>query len=118
MAAKKKTHPATRSPRDLIPLEVAGVSYMVRPPKGYVGMVIASKFQAVGSQTGEEFDSREFMDTIDMLIDTIFVKTDAKKIRARLMDADDSLDISDLSEAFPKVVEAASGNPTTSASDS
>lgn len=113
MAAKKTTHPATRSTKELIAYELVGVNYMVRPPKGYVGMVIASRFQTSSEGAGEDFDAKEFMETIDMLIDTLFVKADAKKIRTRLLDPEDQLDISDLSEAFPKIVAAASGNPTT-----
>ena len=111
MAAKKTQHPATRSTKELIPLELSGVSYMVRPPKGYVGMLIVSRFQEFG-KGGDEFDAAGFMETFDMLIDAVFTKADAKKIRARLIDGDDALDISDLSEAFPQLVAEASGNPT------
>lgn len=109
--AKKDAHPATRSTRELIPAHLAGTDYMVRPPKGYVGILIASKFQNQGQ--GDDFDAEEFMESVDLVIKTLFTKSDAKKVRERLLDPDDELDVSDILEEFPRIVERASGNPTT-----
>lgn len=108
--AKKTAHPATQSTRELIPATIGGEDYMVRPPKGYAGILISARFQDQGKP--EDFDAVEFMESLDLVIKTIFTKADAKKIRARLEDADDALDVQDILEEFPKIVERASGNPT------
>lgn len=109
--ATKKAHPATKSTRELIPAEIGGENYMVRPIKGYAGILLASKFQ--GETKPEDFDAAEFIENTDLLIKTIFTKSDAAKIRERLIDPDDDLDITEIMEQFGKLVEQSSGNPTT-----
>ena len=91
--------------------KVGGVDYMVRPIKGYAGILLASKFQ--GESKPEDFDASEFIENTNLLISTIFTKSDAAKIHARLLDAEDDLDITEIMEKFGELVEQSSGTPTT-----
>ena len=113
MAKKKNAHPATKNPRELTSTEILGEDYMVRPIKGYTGIMLAAKFQDYGNRdAADEFDAKEFLGSIDTMIDTIFPKSDAKRIRARLLDPEDELDMEQIMETFTQLAEKASGNPT------
>lgn len=134
--AKKNTH-VPQSTRELYPIELRGVTYMMRAVKGYAGIVLAKEltsFGDVAKNTGAaakkatssaksakgkpavvEVDSSSFvgmLDSIDKLIDSMFTKGDRTKVRARLLDADDDLDVEDLMDAFTELTEKSTGNPT------
>lgn len=105
MAKNKSAAPPTT--RELIAETVGGQDYMVRPVKGYVGIILADSLQKA------ETDMPEFRKGIETLIDAIFTKNDAKKIRARLLNPDDDLDLPEVMECFTRLVAKTTGNPTT-----
>lgn len=113
MATKKKTtDPVPETSRELYPVTVGGEEYMVRQPKGYLGILIAERFQDLDGKEGDDFDASEFLESIHLLVRTIFTKADAAKVRERLADPDDVLDMSDLMDAFGELSEKVSKNPT------
>lgn len=109
MAKKSETKDPT-GPKELKATELLGESYMVRPIKGYVGILIAGKLSKMGDK---DTSPVEMLETVDMLIDAVFAKPDAKKIRKRLADPDDAADLGDVIEKFGELVGEATGNPTT-----
>lgn len=112
MATKKSAAP--KSTRELIHLELGGANYMVRPLKGYAGMIISRDIQAASdTSNGGEVDAEAMLNSFEALIDAVFVKSDRPKVRKRLMDGDDDLDLTDIMNALPKLMETQTENPTT-----
>lgn len=111
----EKTVPA--STRELVPAEVGGQKYLVRPPKGYIALRLGAAFSKLEKQKEGNYNLAEQVEMIESIIDHLFVKSDAKKIRARLLDPMDDLDTPDLINAYVAVQADVTKNPTTSAAD-
>lgn len=111
--SSKPKDPVPTSSRELYPIIVGGVDYMLREPKGYAGIVIASRFQSIEAAGEDEFDAAFMEESIDLLVNAMFTKADRAKVKARMMDADDDLDMTDLMEAFSTLSEKSTANPTT-----
>lgn len=82
-------------------------SYTVRPIKTTLGIAMAQRFQNVGK------DLDKLNSGVDSVITTIFGKTDALKIKKRLEDPADDLDIPHIVDLMKALVERSTGNPTT-----
>lgn len=115
--SKKTEKPVPTSARELVPAEVGGQKYMVRPPKGYIALKLGAAFAKLEKQKQGNYDLAGQVEMIETIIDHLFVKSDAKKIRARLLDPTDDLDAPDLINAYVAVQAEVTKNPTTSAAD-
>ena len=99
------------SPSKTLSVELVGIEYMVKPPKMAVLAVVASAASAKGS------GGQQTIKHIENLIKIMF-KNSAEKVLARLADPDDELDYQDIMNTAEKVIEANTGNPTSSPQDS
>lgn len=93
---------------------LVGVSYKVRPIKGSLGMSLSTQLKA----SEKSKDPAEINKMIDKVIDMMFAKADRPKVKKRLSDADDDLDYTHVLKLMTALMERATGNPTTSSSDS
>lgn len=98
----------TAEPPKPISVTLLGVDYKVRPLKGSLGVAMAQRF------SGKNLTPEKIGKEMDTLIRTMFGPDDAPKIQKRLIDPDDLLDYEHIIALMNKVVEAQSGNPTTS----
>lgn len=98
-------------PRPTILVELVGVEYSVSPPKAALALKLSvhSK-QAMDSKDPEQMDR-----AMQEWIATAFDPETAEKVRARLDDPRDALDMPHIGQLMRAVMEATTGNPTTSA---
>ena len=97
----------TAEPPKPITLDLIGTDYTVRPIKGSLGISLSQKFQ------GDNSDMVKFDKSIKDLLRIIFGPEQAKEVSKRLNDSEDLLDLPHIFELLNKLVEKASGNPTT-----
>lgn len=88
-------------------VNLVGVSYSVRPPKGAMAIVLATKMQKA------EKDPAVLLDGLGDWLKIAVGKDEAKAIRARLEDPEDALDFEHIMTLLQKLSEASTGNPTT-----
>lgn len=103
----------TAEPRKTLTVDLVGVTYTIRAPKGATALALAKRF----GQKSKGKGSSQIDDTLTALRDwsrsAFGVKT-SDEVFARLDDPEDDLDISHLSDLMAKVTEATTGDPTTS----
>lgn len=93
-------------PRKPIPVELVGTDYVITPPKSTIAIAIAERAK------GADNDPAALMAELNNWITIAFGKTQAKKVIARLNDANDDLDVTDVMELMQKVAEAVTPNPS------
>lgn len=95
-------------PKTEIAVSLVGEEYTVVPPKASFAIKIA-----VRSKQSENTRDPDFaMSSIYEWIDAAFGKEVGQRIRERLDDSDDQLDIDHIATLMQKIMEFASGNPT------
>lgn len=92
---------------DLIPVELVGQKYTVRPIKSSLGLQMAQQFNK------KDQKPEDIAEALDSIIGTLFGKEKPKIIK-RLGDSEDLLDYVHIMELINALAERASGNPTTS----
>lgn len=100
------------SPSKTLSVELVGVEYMVKPPKMAVLAVIA---KAAGNKG--KGDGQSTIAHIENLVKIMF-KSSAERVLERLADPLDELDYQDIMNTAEAVIEANTGNPTSSPKDS
>jgi len=98
------------SPSKTLSVELVGIEYQVRPPKMAVLAVVAKA-------AGNKGDGQSTIGHIENLIKIMFKKS-AAEVLARLDDPEDELDYQDIMNTAEAVIEANTGNPTSSPQDS
>lgn len=98
---------AINADRDVIDVNLVGKKYEVKPPKAFVMLKMSQQLQ-----TAQE-DPALMIEVLESFIDSSFAKADATKIKKRLEDNNDDLDLPHIMEFMEKVMEFATGNPTT-----
>ena len=88
--------------------------YSIRPIKGSLALSLSGQLKGAEKKQ----DPEELNKMVGKIIDMMFEKDDRPKIRKRLSDPDDGLDFMHIMELMGKLMERATGNPTTSPSDS
>lgn len=91
--------------------EIKRDPYLIRPPKGYLSTALAEKVQAAGD------DVSVIMAEVEGWFEQGLGKKQWKKLRDRLEDPDDALDLAHLVQAMEGVIEKVVGDPTSSSSD-
>lgn len=94
-------------PTKRLKLDLGGTLYLVKPPKATLAMVLAKKM----SSKGGDLDS--MMKALGDWLTIAMGPKEAKKVLARLDDADDDLDLAHVMELIEKLTERTTGNPTT-----
>lgn len=94
-------------PRSVLPIRLVGVEYSIVPPKNAFTLELASRTTDDDLRT-----AKATHDLIYSWIDQAF-RDDAPKVRERLADPLDDLDLDHIMLLIQRVVEAQSGNPTT-----
>lgn len=110
---------------DGVPVRLVGEHYTAYRPKTAVALQLAriaehaqaslSKKAKGRGKKDQLRQAREYLDTMVTWIDATFAAADAEKIKARLNDARDALDldhVGHLMEALNKATEEETGNPT------
>lgn len=99
------------APRKKIPVDLVGVRYQVFPPKGALALELGIQTKKAGD------DPSAAWDMVEKWVDRAFGKVDARKIKARLSDDNDDLDIAHLMQLMTVLMERMSGNPTSSSDE-
>ena len=90
-----------------IPVTLVGKDYMINQPKSALSMRMAVESKKAGDDPGKVFE------ILDVWIDKAFGKENAKKVRKRLDDENDLLDIQHVMTLMEKIIEVQTdGNPT------
>lgn len=87
-------------------VSLVGVEYLVKAPKSTIALALAQRF----SQAGE--DVSKLVVELDIWIVAAFGKKQAAKVKSRLDDPSDELDIPQIVELMQKLVEVATGDPS------
>lgn len=117
--AKKK--PQDRKPKATAPINIGasrgtievnlvGVTYNVRVPKGISTMVFAQKLQEL---QGDENNAEKLLETLEEWLVGTFGDEDGNAIVARLYDDQDDLDFTQVMELMEALIERATANPST-----
>jgi len=93
-------------PRKPIPVSLVDVEYLVTQPKSTVAIALAARAKTAGE------DPEALRAELDNWIDIAFGKKQAAKVKARLDDPDDDLDLEHVMSLMSKLAEAATGDPT------
>lgn len=94
-------------PVETMDVKLVGVDYKIKPPKTSMLMEVTDKMQG---KAEEDITS----DDLYRFVDLMFTKTDATKVKKRLTDPKDDLDIDHVMTLLDKLMEAVQPNPTTS----
>lgn len=94
-------------PVETMDVKLVGVDYKIKPPKTSLLMEVTDKMQGKNEEDVTSEDLYRF-------VDLMFTKTDATKVKKRLSDAKDDLDIEHVMTLLDKLMEAVQPNPTTS----
>lgn len=94
---------AVTGSREIIPVELVGVKYQLRPPKAAFGLKLAA---------ADQNDQGAMARLVTEWIQAAF-GDQAEAVMARLDDYDDDLDLMHLMELMQLVMERVTGNPTT-----
>ena len=97
-------------PRTPIKVSLVGVDYELNPPKSALAIKLAVQAKTAGD------DPTLVLQAIDEWVDKAFGKKNATAVRKRLDDENDDLDTPHLMQLMEAVIEASSGNPTSSPS--
>lgn len=106
------------SPSKLYDVELVGVEYKVRAPKM---AVLATVAKTIGGSKGKKGKQGEgAVNTLRHLEDLVKImfKADASAVLKRLEDPEDDLDYQHIMDTAEALIEAATGNPTSSQPDS
>jgi hypothetical protein len=98
------------TPSKAFSVDLVGVEYLVKPPKMAVLAVVASA-------AGKKGKGGDTIKHIEDLVKIMFKKS-ADEVLARLADPEDELDYQQVMDTAEQVIEAATGNPTSSPQDS
>jgi hypothetical protein len=98
----------TADPREKIRVGLVGQEYDILPPKAAFGLKLAVRAKQAAD------DPSSVSATVDEWIVKAFGKAEAKKIQARLEDAEDDLDFPHIVQLMEAVIAMVSGNPTSS----
>ena len=101
----------TARERSLIPVTLVGIDYMVRKPKGALGLRIASQFADLQGEDNEG-NPEKLSELMDTLVKMLFTKRDVAKVTKRLDDPEDDLDFEHISELMSAVSEETTETPT------
>lgn len=99
------------APRKKIPVDLVGVRYEVLPPKGALALQLGIQTKKAGDDPGAAWAM------VESWVERGFGKANARKIKARLDDDGDDLDISHLMQLMTVLMERLSGNPTSSSDE-
>lgn len=99
------------SPSKALAVELVGKEYQVRPPKMAVLAVVANAAGGAGKKKGKE--GADTLKRIEDLVKIMF-RQDSKEVLERLNDPEDELDYQQIMDAAEAVIEAQTGNPTSS----
>lgn len=94
-------------PVETMDVKLVGVDYKIKPPKTSLLMEVTDKMQG---KAEEDITSEDLYRFVDLM----FTKTDATKVKKRLVDPKDDLDIDHVMTLLDKIMEAVQPNPTTS----
>lgn len=108
-----KTIEITAEPVPKMSVKLVGVDYMISPPKSSLAIKLAVQAKTVGKD-----DPEKILDVLDEWLVKAFGKAGLKKVKARLDDPEDLLDTPHLMQLMEAVVEATTGDPTSSSSAS
>lgn len=97
----------TAEPAAPIEVVLVGVDYKIQPPKSSLALKLAIRAKTAGE------DPTLMLEAIDEWINKAFGKTNGAKIKKRLDDPDDLLDINHVMQLMEKIVEATTATPTT-----
>lgn len=89
-----------------VEVELVGTVYKIQPPKSALALKLAIRAKTAGD------DPTLMLETIDEWIDKAFGKSNGTKIKKRLDDANDALDIKHVMELMERVIEVSAGDPT------
>lgn len=94
-------------PAETLDVKLVGVDYKITPPKTSLLMQVTDKMQGKEEEDVTSEDLYRF-------VDLMFTKTDSVKVKKRLNDPKDALDIDHVMSLLDKLMEAVQPNPTTS----
>lgn len=94
-------------PVETMDVKLVGVDYKITPPKTSLLMEVTDKMQGKNEEDVTSEDLYRF-------VDLMFTKGDATKVKKRLGDPKDRLDIDHVMTLLDKIMEAVQPNPTTS----
>lgn len=94
-------------PAETLDVKLVGVDYKITPPKTSLLMQVTDKMQGKEEEDVTSEDLYRF-------VDLMFTNTDAVKVKKRLNDPKDALDIDHVMSLLDKLMEAVQPNPTTS----
>lgn len=95
------------NPRKPLTVQLGDEMFDVKPPKATFGIVLAQRAKVAGDDPGLVF--AEMMNWMS----AAFGKKVAKDLEKRLMDPEDLLDLTHVTDLMTQVTEKATGNPTT-----
>lgn len=94
-------------PAETLDVKLVGVDYKITPPKTSLLMQVTDKMQGKDEEDVTSEDLYRF-------VDLMFTQTEAGKVKKRLNDPKDALDIDHVMSLLDKLMEAVQPNPTTS----
>lgn len=94
-------------PAETLDVKLVGVDYKITPPKTSLLMQVTDKMQGKEEEDVTSEDLYRF-------VDLMFTNTDSVKVKKRLNDPKDALDIDHVMSLLDKLMEAVQPNPTTS----
>lgn len=97
----------TAEPVKTLDVNLVGVDYDVKPPKGSLAIVLASSLGKIKDNPDK------LMRILGDWVRVAFGKKQAEAVMKRLEDPDDDLDITHIMQLMEKLAEATTGNPTT-----
>lgn len=90
-----------------IDINLVGENYIIHPPK----MIVMLNFTKIIKDV--EGSPEKILEVIDTYIESAFSTEDQKKVKARLSDPQDQLDLTHMMQLIEQVTEISSGNLTT-----
>ena len=94
-------------PVETLDVKLVGMDYKITPPKTSMLMQVTDKMQGKAEEDVTSEDLYRF-------VDLMFTKVDAGKVKKRLGDPKDALDIDHVMNLLDKLMEAVQPNPSTS----
>lgn len=93
-------------PVEPITLELVGKEYLVKPPKGALGIKIAQQ------ATAADEDPAKLWEIVEGYIEIAFGKKQAQKVKDRLFDNEDLLDVVHIMELIQQLTESVTDVPS------
>jgi hypothetical protein len=95
------------TPEAVVPVDLVGVRYLLQPVKSYLTLKLAIDAKTAGD------DPEAMLGSLGDWIDSAFGEEEGVRVRERLADPHDDLDLQHITTLMSALVERSSGNPPT-----